>query len=132
MTDGLEEHDGKISIGGRNITYLRSADDIDALAEEEQELEALVESLDKPAQGIRWRSTLSAEKTKLMTNSANGIVWEIMVKGQKLGTVTSLKYLEAVVSEEVQNQRFSKGLSKPLQHSYSQFGDITLYLLNQR
>ena len=40
MSDALEEHDGKVSIGGRNITNLRFADDIDALAEEEQELEA--------------------------------------------------------------------------------------------
>ena len=31
----LEEHDGKVSIGGRNITNLQFADDIDALAEEE-------------------------------------------------------------------------------------------------
>ena len=56
MSDALEEHDGKVSIGGRNITNLRFADDIDALAEEEQELEALVEVSTKPAQGIRWRS----------------------------------------------------------------------------
>ena len=58
MSDALEEHDGKVGIGGRNITNLRFADDIDALAEEEQELESLVESLvsTKPAQGIRWRS----------------------------------------------------------------------------
>ena len=42
MTDALEEHDGEVSIGGRNITSLRVTDDIDALAEEEQELEALV------------------------------------------------------------------------------------------
>ena len=47
MSDALEEHDGKVSKGGRKITNLRFADDIDALAEEEQELEALVESLDK-------------------------------------------------------------------------------------
>ena len=33
MSDALEEHDGKVSIGGRNITNLRFADDIDALAE---------------------------------------------------------------------------------------------------
>ena len=55
MSDALEEHDGKVSIGGRNITNLGFADDIDALAEEEQELEALVVST-KSAQGIRWRS----------------------------------------------------------------------------
>ena len=47
MSDALEEHDGKASIGGRNITNLRFADDIHALAEEEQKLGALVESLDK-------------------------------------------------------------------------------------
>ena len=47
MSDALEEHDGTVSISGRNITNLRYADVIDALAEEEQELEALVESLDK-------------------------------------------------------------------------------------
>ena len=43
---------------------------------------------------------ISAEKTKLMTNSANGTQREIKVKGQKLGTVTSFKYLGAVVSDD--------------------------------
>ena len=71
MSDALEEHDGKVSIGGRNITSLRFAEDIDALAEEEQELEALVESLDKTC--TRYKMEISAEKTKLMINSANGI-----------------------------------------------------------
>ena len=98
MSDALEEHDGKVSIGGRNITNLRFADDIDALAEEEQELEDLVESLDKTC--TRYKMEISAEKTKLMTNSANGIQREIKVKGQKLGTVTSFKYLGAVVSDD--------------------------------
>ena len=82
----------------RNITNLRFADDIDSLAEEEQELEALVESLDKTC--TRYKMEISAEKTKLMTNSANGIQREIKVKGQKLGTVTSFKYLGAVVSDD--------------------------------
>ena len=49
MSDALEEHDGKVSIGDKNITNLRFADDIAALAEDAQELEDLVE----PAQGIR-------------------------------------------------------------------------------
>ena len=47
MTDALEEHDGKISIGGRNITNLRFADGIDAVAEKKEELETLVESFNK-------------------------------------------------------------------------------------
>ena len=37
MTDALEEHDVKVRIGSRSITSLRLTDDIDALAEEEQE-----------------------------------------------------------------------------------------------
>ena len=98
ISEALEEHDGKVSIGGRNITNLRFADDIDALAEEEQELEALVESLNKTC--TRYKMEISAEKTKLMTNSANGIQRELKVKGQKMGTVTSFKYLGAVVSDD--------------------------------
>ena len=71
MSDALEEHD-RISIGGGNITNLEIADDIHALAEEEQELEALIESLDKTC--TSYKMEITAEKTRLMTNSANGIL----------------------------------------------------------
>ena len=47
MSGALEEHDGKVSIGRRTITNLRIDDDIDALAEEMQKQEALVENPDK-------------------------------------------------------------------------------------
>ena len=60
MPDALEEHDRKVSIGSRNITNLRFADDKDALAEEETELEAVVESLDKSC--TRYKMELSAMK----------------------------------------------------------------------
>ena len=35
MTDSFEDHEGTVSIGGRAITNLRFADDIDGLAGEE-------------------------------------------------------------------------------------------------
>ena len=38
-----------------------------------------------------------------MTNSTNGIQREINVKGHKLGTVTSFKYLGAVISDDGSN-----------------------------
>ena len=38
MSHALEEHDGKVSLVGRNNTNLRFAVDRDALAEEAQEL----------------------------------------------------------------------------------------------
>ena len=43
---------------------------------------------------------INAEKTKLMTNSANGIKREMKVIGRKLGTVKSLKSLGVVVSDD--------------------------------
>ena len=95
MSDALKKHDGKVSTGGRNITNLLFADDIHALAEEEQDLEDPVGGLNKTCK--RYKMEISAEKTKLMANSAKGIQREIKVKGQKLGTVTSFKYLGAVV-----------------------------------
>ena len=98
MSDALGEHDGKVSISGRNITNLRFADDKDALAEEEQKLEASVESLDKTC--TRYKMEINAEKTQLTTNSTYGIQREIKIKGQKLGIVTSFKYLEADVSDD--------------------------------
>ena len=75
MSDTLEEHGRRVSIGGRNITNLEFANDTDALAEEEQELLALVESFDKAC--TRYKMEISAKKTRLMTNSANGIQREI-------------------------------------------------------
>ena len=53
------------------ITNLRFADDTDALAEEEKQLETLVDSLDKTCS--RYKMVLGLEKAKLMTNSANDI-----------------------------------------------------------
>ena len=95
MTDALEDHEGTVSVGGRTITNLRFADDIDGL-EEEEELAKIVERLDKnpTAYGI------SAKKTKLMTNNTSGINTEIKVNGQKLETVTSFKYLGSVITNE--------------------------------
>ena len=42
---------------------------------------------------------ISAEKIKLKTSSTYGIQREIKVKGQKLGTVTSYKYLREIVPD---------------------------------
>ena len=47
MTDVLEDYEGTFSIGGRTITNICFADDIDGLAGEEEELGKLVECLNK-------------------------------------------------------------------------------------
>ena len=55
---------------------------------------------------------ISAEKTKLLTNSANGIQREIKVKGQKLGTLTSFKYFGAVVPNEGSKPQVLSGIAQ--------------------
>ena len=99
MTAALEDHEGTVSIGGRTITNLRFADDIDGLAGEE-ELAKLVERLDKAF--TSYDMEISAEETKLMTNNTNSINTEIKVNGQKLETVTRFfSYKDHVTNEEV-------------------------------
>ena len=95
MTDGLEDHEGTVSIGGRKITILCFADDIDSLAGEEEELANLVDRLDKAS--AAYGMEISAEKTKLMTNNTSGINIEIKVNGQKIEIVTSFNFLSTWV-----------------------------------
>ena len=103
-----------VSISSRNTINLQFALDIDAVAEEKQEQETLVESVNKIC--TRYKMEISAEEIKLMTNSSNAIQTEIKVKGQKLGTITSfIKYLEQLFQIMAQNLRFFQGLRKPLQ-----------------
>ena len=79
MTDALEDQEGTVSIGGRTISNLRFADDIDDLAGEEEEVANLVERLDKAS--TAYGMEISAEKTKFMTNNTSGINTEIKVNG---------------------------------------------------
>ena len=86
-------------MGSRAITNLCFADDIDGLAEEEEELANLVDCLDKAF--TAYGMEISAEKTKLMTNNTSGIDTDIKMNGQKLETVTSFRYLGSVITDEV-------------------------------
>ena len=53
MTDALEDHEGTVSIGGRTITYLNFADDIDGLAGGEEELAKLAVRLDMEISALK-------------------------------------------------------------------------------
>ena len=76
MTGALEDYESTVSIGGRTITNLHFADDIDGLtAEKEEELANLVVCLDKAS--TAYGMEISADKTKLMTNNTSGINTEI-------------------------------------------------------
>ena len=94
MTDALE-HQGTVSIGGRIFTNLRFANDIDGLASSEQEL---VRHLGRSS--TAYGMEINANKTKLMTNSDNGIQHAITVNEEKLETVKKFKCLGAIISDE--------------------------------
>ena len=85
MTDALENHEGSVSTGGRTITNLLFADDIDALAGKEDELVKLINHLDTTS--TKYGMEISAEKIKLMTNNIKGINLDVRIGGQKLETV---------------------------------------------
>ena len=98
MADALEDHKSAVSSGGRTMSNLRFADDIDGLAGSELELANLVECLDETS--TAYGMQISAEKTKLMTNNTNSISSNIRVNGEKLKTVQSFKYFGGIVTDE--------------------------------
>ena len=99
MSDALEHHEGTISIGGRPITNLRFADDIDGLAGNQDELNRLVTSIDKASRA--YGMEINAEKTKTMGNhNTDGVTNSIQVDGQDLKSTNSFKYLGAIVTDE--------------------------------
>ena len=107
MTDALEDHEGTVSTGGRTITNIRFADDIDGLAREEEELAKLFECLDKAS--TTHGMEISAEKTKLITNNTSGINREIKVNGQKLETITASNTWAQLELMRVPNLRYFPG-----------------------
>ena len=87
MTDAYEDHEGTVSIGGRTMTNVCFADDIDGIAGEEK-LAKLVECLDKAS--TAYGMEISAEKTKLMKNNTSGINTEILRQSQASSTWAQL------------------------------------------
>ena len=97
MTHALENFNGTISIGGRPITNLRFADDIDGISGKEDELTELVHNLDTAA--AKFGMEISAEKTKIMTNNGT-LQRDITIQGQTLETVDHFKYIGAIICDE--------------------------------
>ena len=97
MTHALENFNGTISIGGRQITNLRFADGVDGISVEEDELTKLVHNLDTAAE--KFGMEIIAEKIKIMTN--NGTLQRyISIQGQKLERVDHFKDIGAIICVE--------------------------------
>ena len=67
LTHALDNNNGTISNGGRNITNYRFADSIDGIRLEKDELTKFVQNLDTAAK--KFGMDMNPDKTKIMTNN---------------------------------------------------------------
>ena len=98
MDQAIEDFEGTVSIGGRNISNLRFADDIDVIVGSEEELRNLLERMHNSASAFGME--ISGKKTKLMTNNINGISNNITIGSETLEEVNRFKYLGSIISDE--------------------------------
>ena len=100
MEEALQEFHTSISIGGRPISNLRFADDIDLMGKSEAELQELTTRLEEVARAYGME-ILSEEKSKILVNSHNQLTpTNITMNGQTLEEVKDFKYLGSFVSED--------------------------------
>ena len=98
MLETLHNFHSTISIGGRTISNLRFADDIDLMGGSNTELQELTNRLTSRAGA--YGIEVSSEKSKVMTNSANKTPAQIYMNGQQLEEVSAFKYLGATLTKD--------------------------------
>ena len=98
MLETLQDHHSTISIGGRTLSNLRFADDIDLMAGSNSELQSLTNRLVDRAGACGME--VSTEKSKVMVNSSSPADANITMDGQQLETVDHFKYLGAILTSD--------------------------------
>jgi len=100
MMEALDGFEGSVSIGGRTVTNLRFADDIDLVAGQAEELSTLTTRLEESAKRLGMQ--ISAEKSKVMRMGSNEEL-DVSIGSEKLETVTQFKYLGATITEDARS-----------------------------
>ena len=85
---GLEEAQAGIKIAGRNINYLRYADDTTLMAESEEELKSLWMKVKEESEKVGLK--LNTQKTKIMTSSP---ITSWQMNGETVETVSDFIFL---------------------------------------
>jgi len=98
MSEALETFKGTVSVGGRSISNLRFADDIDLMAGSRKELGELTSLLDKTCND--YGMEISTDKSKVMSMGTEATKPEIIVRGNKLEQVETFKYLGAQITKD--------------------------------
>ena len=107
---GLEEAQTGIKIAGRNINYLRYADDITLKAESEEELKSLLMKVKEESEKVGLK--LNIQKTKIM---ASGPITSCQTDGETVETVSDFIFLGSQItadgdcSHEIKRHLFLEG-----------------------
>ena len=89
MNYALDNHVGSVNIGGKIITNLRFADDIDGLAGSESELDNLIKIIDNTARA--YGMEINSTKIQIIANSEGSFTSEIKINNEPLKVVDSFK-----------------------------------------
>ena len=84
---GLDEAQAEIKIAGRNINYLRYADDTTLMAESEEELKSLLMKVKEESEKVGLK--LNIQKTKIM---ASGPIISWQIDGETVGNSVRLYF----------------------------------------
>ena len=98
MRETLHNFNSTISIGGRTLSNLRFADDIDLMGGSNSELQDLTNRLTQSSGA--YGMEVSSEKSKVMKNSANATPVQVFMNGQELEEVSAFKYLGATLTKD--------------------------------
>ena len=98
MGEALGSASNTVSIGSRNISNLRYADDIDIVTGSDTKLAKLVQSQDSVSR--KYGMEINGKKMKVMTNNKNGFQNRLIVCGSVLESVSHFKYLGAISCED--------------------------------
>ena len=92
---GLEEAQAGIKIAGRNINYLRYADDTTLMAESKNELKSLLMKVKEESEKAGLK--LNIQKTKIM---ASGPITSWQIDGKTMETVTDFIFLGSKITAD--------------------------------
>ena len=92
---GLEEAQAGIKITGRNINYLRYADDTTLMAESEEELKSLLMRVKDESEKVGLK--LNIQKTKI---TASGPITSWEIDGETVETVSDFIFLGSKISAD--------------------------------
>ena len=90
---GLEEAQAEIKIAGRNINYLRYADDTTLMTESEEELKSLLMKVKEESKNAVLK--LNIQKIKFMASSP---ITSWQKDGEKMETVTDFIFLDSKIT----------------------------------